>query len=104
MALADQCISTVSFGQIDRGETEGEEHVGQSLHNVREGREEGETEGSQGGSENSDGEVEELTQVVDLMNVLCDSRWLSPEVKETVSHLIMTDNRQEELNFLHFKQ
>lgn len=73
MAWTDQCISTVSFSQIERGETEGEEHVGESLHNVRERREEGETEGSQGGSENSDGEVE-LTQVVDLMNVLCDSR------------------------------
>lgn len=64
----------MSFSQIERGETEGEEHVGESLHNVRERREEGETEGSQGESENSDGEVEELTQVVDLMNVLCDSR------------------------------
>lgn len=73
VAWTDECISpdlldVASFSQIEREEAEGEELVGGSSPNVREHKEQGEMGKSRGGSEDSDGEEQELTQVVELMN------------------------------------
>lgn len=43
----------------------------------------GETGRSEGGTEDGDGEEEKLTQVVELMHEVYDSRCQSPEDKET---------------------
>lgn len=86
MAWTDQRVSTdvldpASFSQIKREEAEGEERVTERLHDVRV---DGETGSSEGGNEDGDGEEEEeLTQVVELMHELYDSRCQSPEGKET---------------------
>lgn len=86
MAWTDQRVSTdlldpASFSQIEREEAEGEERVRERLHDVRV---DGETGRSEGGNEDGDGEEEEeLTQVVELMHELYNSRCQSPEDKET---------------------
>ncbi|TWW65271.1 hypothetical protein D4764_21G0001710 [Takifugu flavidus] len=66
--ISPDLLDVTSFSQIEREEAEGEERVGGSSPDVRERKEQGEMGRSQGGSEDSDGEEEELTQVVELMN------------------------------------
>lgn len=66
-----------SFRQIEREEAEGEERVRERTHGA-----DGETGRSERGTEDGDGEEEEkLTQVVELMHEVYDSR--CPEDKET---------------------
>lgn len=67
-----------SFGQVEREEAEGEERVRERTHRAH-----GETGRSEGGNEDGDGEEEKLTQVVELMHEVYDSRCQSPEDKET---------------------
>lgn len=89
VAWTDQPVSAdhfdpASFSRIQREEAEGQEHVRENYHDVRERSEEGGMGSPQGGGEDGNGEDEELTQVVELMNELYDSRFQSPEDKDLI--------------------
>lgn len=66
--ISPDLLDVAAFSQIEREEAEGEERVGGSSPDVRERKDQGEMGKSQGGREHRDGEEEELTQVVELMN------------------------------------